>query len=396
MSIDDSPEREFNIYDSEGLPGATLEREESTSNLSESEAISNRSTPMDNPKPRRKPRREVWWLDLGTTNHSLMSIGRCFKDRLNWSLLSSSNSLLPRRIKSPKDDNLRRNLHQCPGYLREEITLTVTCDLSKSVIVSHAFPGPSERCSTCHQLVQHPYADYNNIHYLPTLNNSLSLPPTEGALTFDHFVPVGDIGSFTSNIGVKSSDASFETSELFKPSLPFSEDLQSIQSTTSSSSQTSSISPISPSMKRRSRRAILGTTMTSPSTRRRSLVDTMALIQGVLDGRPGRIEEHEDMNGPPSRINTETSSLLQPSSISPISPSTSKKGHSRQSSLGTTMTSPSTRRRSLKNTMALIQSIFDERPARIEDHDDSNMNGLTDKLAGLSVGKNASPGPSRH
>jgi hypothetical protein len=93
---------------------------------------------------------------MGTTNHSLMSVGRRFEDRLNWSLLSSSHSLLP-HIRSSKDDNLKRNLHQCPGYLREEIALT--CDLSKSVIVSHAFPGPSERCSICHQLVQYTYSD---------------------------------------------------------------------------------------------------------------------------------------------------------------------------------------------------------------------------------------------
>jgi hypothetical protein len=108
---------------------------------------------VENPEQGQKPRREVWWvrLDLGATNHCLKSIGRCFADRLNRSLLSSSNSLL-RHVRSPKDDNLRRGLHNCPGYLREEITLT--CDLSKSAIVSHAFPAPSERCSICHQLVQ--------------------------------------------------------------------------------------------------------------------------------------------------------------------------------------------------------------------------------------------------
>ena len=169
MLTDDSPEREFDVYDSESLP--TIDHEESPSNLSKIEAtISNRSNPMENTKPSRKPRREVWWLDLGTTNHSLTSVGRCFEDRLNWSLLSSSNSLLP-HIRSPKDNNPRRNLHQCPGYLREEIALT--CDLSKSVIVSHAFPGRSERCSICHQLVQYTYSD----------SISLSLPPTESALS---------------------------------------------------------------------------------------------------------------------------------------------------------------------------------------------------------------------
>ena len=98
----------------------------------------------------------------------------------------------------------------------------------------------------------------------------------------------------------------------------------------------------------------------------------------------------------PSRINTGTSSLSSlPSPISPISPATSKKGHSRQASLGTTMTSPSNRRRSLESTMSLIQGVLDGKPSRIEEHDD--MNGLTDKLAGSSVvGKDAaSPGPSR-
>ena len=195
MSTDDSPEREFNEYDSEGL--------------SESEeAIPNRSkNSMEDPKSSRKPRREVWWVDLGATNHSLKSIGRCFEDRLNWSLLSSSNSLL-RHVRSTKNDHLRRDLHQCPGYLREEITLT--CDLSRSAIVSHAFPGPSERCSICHQLVQYMYSDSIDLdpnYFLPTPNNSFSLPPTdsEGALTSDH---LGDVDPFTPNIGVESSDVS--------------------------------------------------------------------------------------------------------------------------------------------------------------------------------------------
>ena len=151
-----------------------MEDDENISSLSAIEAVSNSSNQRKNSKFSRKPRREVWWFELGTKNHSLMSVGRCFEDRLNWSLLSSSNSLL-RHIRSPKDDNLTRSLHQCPGYLREEIALT--CDLSKSVIVSHTFPGPSERCSICHQLVQYRYFDCNNIYYLSTLKR-LFIPPT--------------------------------------------------------------------------------------------------------------------------------------------------------------------------------------------------------------------------
>ena len=206
----------------EGLPAATLEHEESTSSLSESEAVSNHSNPTEIPKLSRKPRREVWWLDQDATNHSLKSIGRCFEDRLNRSLLSSSSSLL-RHIRSPMNDDVGRNLHQCPGYLREEITLT--CDLSKSVIVSHAFPGPSERCSICHQLVQYTYSesfDFNNIisYYQPTPNNSLSLPPTKGALAFDQFAPTGGIDPFTPIIGIGPGEMQTErTAEAKRPPL---------------------------------------------------------------------------------------------------------------------------------------------------------------------------------
>ena len=128
---------------------------------------------MENPEPSQKLRREVWWHDLGATNYSLKSVGRCFEDRLDRSLLSSSNPLL-RHIRSPKEDDLRRNLHKCPGYLCEVITLT--CDLSKSAIVSHAFPGPSERCSICHWLDQYTYSEsfdnsvISEIERIPAMN----------------------------------------------------------------------------------------------------------------------------------------------------------------------------------------------------------------------------------
>jgi len=96
-----------------------------------------------------------------------------------------------------------------------------------------------------------------------------------------------------------------------------------------------------------------------------------------------------------SRINTSLSSTSQASPISSSSPSTpgAKRGHSRQASLGTTMTSPSTRRRSLESTMSLIQGVLDGN-GRIDE--DDGVNGLTNKLAGSSVGKNsATPGSSR-
>ena len=157
MSTDDSPEREFLIYDREGFSRGSLEDEECPSNVSasENEDVSNpsiSSISTEKPKSRRTPRREVRWLDLGAKNRSLESIKRHFEDRLDRFLSYSSNYLL-RRVTSPMDNKIRHNLHQCPGYLREEITLA--SDVSKSVIVSHAFPSHSEVCSICGQLVQY-------------------------------------------------------------------------------------------------------------------------------------------------------------------------------------------------------------------------------------------------
>jgi hypothetical protein len=69
MSTDDSPERESVVYDGD-FPRATLEDAEGTSNVSESEDsdMSNSLNPREKPKSSRTPRREVWWLDLGTKN----------------------------------------------------------------------------------------------------------------------------------------------------------------------------------------------------------------------------------------------------------------------------------------------------------------------------------------
>ena len=149
MPTDDSPEREIVVYDREGFPRAPLEDEEGPSNVS-----ANENEDVEKPKARRTPRREVRWLDLGVKKRSLESIKRRFEDRLDRFLSSSSNSLLCRITSlAPMDSKQIHNLHQCPGYLREEITLA--SDVSKSVIVSHAFPSQSEVCLICGQLVQY-------------------------------------------------------------------------------------------------------------------------------------------------------------------------------------------------------------------------------------------------
>ncbi|KAF4616930.1 hypothetical protein D9613_008703 [Agrocybe pediades] len=86
---------------------------------------------------------------------------------------------------------------------------------------------------------------------------------------------------------------------------------------------------------------------------------------------------------PPSRISTSgSSSPAQPGSPIAPSPGGFKRGHSRQASLGTTMTSPSTRRRSLESTMSLIQGVL-EGKTRIEE--DEVVDNLANKLAGSSV-----------
>ena len=169
MSTDDSPEREVVIYDREGFPRAPLEDEEGPSNVSASEN-------EEKPKSRRTPRREVRWLDLGAKNRSLESIKLRFEDRLDRFLSSSSNSLL-RHITSTFDSRQRHNLHQCPGYLREEITLA--SDVSKSVIVSHAFPSQFEVCSICGQLVQYNHTELSQYDFQDMLLSPLDLYNSE-------------------------------------------------------------------------------------------------------------------------------------------------------------------------------------------------------------------------
>ena len=75
------------------------------------------------------------------------------------------------------------------------------------------------------------------------------------------------------------------------------------------------------------------------------------------------------------------------SPLSPTSPVSGslpfRRGHGRQASLGTTMTSPSTRRRSLESTMSLIQEAWDGKtPVQ-----DPEIVKLADQVAQKSTGK---------
>jgi len=87
----------------------------------------------------------------------------------------------------------------------------------------------------------------------------------------------------------------------------------------------------------------------------------------------------------PSAINTSVASPRTPTSpYSPTSPTVGgKRGHSRTASLGTTMTSPSTRRRSLESTISLIHGVLDGQDKIMEE---DQVEGLANRLAGSSVG----------
>lgn len=83
-----------------------------------------------------------------------------------------------------------------------------------------------------------------------------------------------------------------------------------------------------------------------------------------------------------------------PSPISPASPTLPspvpfKRGHGRQASLGTTMTSPSTRRRSVESTMSLIKEAYDtSQPVQ-----DPALEKLAEQVASTAKGGGGTTSP---
>lgn len=84
-------------------------------------------------------------------------------------------------------------------------------------------------------------------------------------------------------------------------------------------------------------------------------------------------------SAPSSPVGPPTPSSLS-SSSGPITPF--RRGHGRQASLGTTMTSPSTRRRSIESTMSLLKEAVDGK-------EDAEYEQLADQVAGKEKGKEA-------
>ncbi|KAF8156848.1 Metallo-dependent phosphatase-like protein [Crassisporium funariophilum] len=93
---------------------------------------------------------------------------------------------------------------------------------------------------------------------------------------------------------------------------------------------------------------------------------------------------------PITGIDTSVTPLSGQTPGSPVatSPGGFKRGHSRQASLGTTMTSPSNRRRSLESTMSLIQGVLEGSGGKIEE--DESIDSLASRMAGSSVGSSSS------
>ncbi|TFK31000.1 hypothetical protein BDQ12DRAFT_694637, partial [Crucibulum laeve] len=88
-----------------------------------------------------KTRREVRWEVDGGCPQPLDVLAQRFQDDID-----SCGSL--RRLTVP---NSWPPVHQCPGYLREEVN--ICADLSRSAVLTYAAPTPNERCTICGKLV---------------------------------------------------------------------------------------------------------------------------------------------------------------------------------------------------------------------------------------------------
>ncbi|KAJ7718693.1 serine/threonine-protein phosphatase 2B catalytic subunit A1 [Mycena maculata] len=138
-----------------------------------------------------------------------------------------------------------------------------------------------------------------------------------------------------------------------------------------------------------------------PSTPAEKEVDAVAAVNPAT--LEAALAQQNSSSAPASPLSLNTSTGIlgggtvgSPVAGSPSSPTTPggtfRRGHARQASLGTTMTSPSMRRRSLESTMSLIQGVWDGQtppPGSIaEEGPGEDVDGLAGRLAGSSVNGN--------
>jgi serine/threonine-protein phosphatase 2B catalytic subunit len=118
-----------------------------------------------------------------------------------------------------------------------------------------------------------------------------------------------------------------------------------------------------------------------------------AYISSSLPETPGE-GSHEDREISPNGVEAALEEAFSSSPSSPVSPQTPtltagsgpgtpfRRGHGRQASLGTTMTSPSTRRRSIESTMSLLKEAVDGK-------EDAEFEQLADQVVGKDKSKEA-------
>ncbi|KAF5389735.1 hypothetical protein D9757_006049 [Collybiopsis confluens] len=138
-----------------------------------------------------------------------------------------------------------------------------------------------------------------------------------------------------------------------------------------------------------------GSLPSTPAEHQEGTPSTPVAANGVAAGLEAALSSGS-VPSPPSPLNTSSSissPIASPSSpTTPISPGGTalpfRRGHGRAASLGTTMTSPSTRRRSLESTMSLIQGVLDGKDNGSIPENDEMVEGLAAQLAGSSVNQN--------
>ena len=134
-----------------------------------------------------------WKFDKSANNRTLESIVRRFDNYLDCVATSLGDSPLRRITALPH----KLVSHRCPGYLREEITLTA--DVSRSVVITHQYPSQSEICTICGQLVQYPS---NPVPHRPTKRQRQRPPKIN--------IPASSIRNYTPPLSSAQSGATYD------------------------------------------------------------------------------------------------------------------------------------------------------------------------------------------
>lgn len=114
--------------------------------------------------------------------------------------------------------------------------------------------------------------------------------------------------------------------------------------------------------------------LVDPEEARGLLSNPVTPIDEVHPSPLGAIDENSAVTSSPGSSSVPSPAF--PTPTSPTSPGGFRRGHGRQQSLGTTSTSPSTRRRSIENTASLIREAMDK-----DGESNRDLEALADSLA---------------